>query len=171
MAVTPVEAHYFPAGGKAYLQIPSCTEITEVAVKATLTDTAYTAWTTPTTPLAGDGDWIPCTGDPSEPTFNKLPYTLIITDPNGDYTYFLDGGPRPVIMITARWGSTAAIPADIREACLMQAAIWLKKFQGSMASELGPVDFANIKFRRGLDSGVKQILVDGGWIVPLYGGA
>jgi len=40
-----------------------------------------------------------------------------------------------------------------------------------MASELGPVDFAQIKYRRGLDSGVKQILIDGGWITPLYGGA
>jgi len=170
-AATPAEARYFAAGGEAFLRIPSCTEITAVAAKTSKTDTTYTAWVTPTTPMAGDGDWIPCTGDSAKPSFNKVPYTLIILDPNGEYTYFPDGGHAPVIMVTARWGLTAAVPADIREACLMQAAIWFKRFQGSMSSELGTLDLGEVKYRRGLSSGVKQILIEGGWVLPLYGGA
>jgi len=161
----------FSAGGKAYLRIPECVEIWEVAVKASRAATTYTVWTAPTAALAGDGDWIPCTGDPDAPTFNQIPYTLVIIDPNGDYTYFPDGAGAPMVKVTAEWGSTETVPADIREACLMQAARWLKQFQGSMSTDLGSPDLGRIMYRRNLDSAVKQILTDGGWILPLYGGA
>jgi len=168
--IAPLEAKYFTARGEQYLRIPECTEISEVAVKASKTATTYTTWTTPTTPMAGDGDWIPCAGSPDNPVFGQIPYTLIILDPNGSYSYFIDGDGAPVVMVTARWGSSASVPADIREACLMQAAIWFKQFQGAMSVELGTANLGQILYRRNLSSGVKQILIDGGWVLPLYGG-
>lgn len=161
---------YFTADGSTFLRVPQFLEVDEVAVKTSATAAVYTVWTKESAYLAGDGDWHAAHGDPENPTFGP-PGDLILVSPNGSYAAFPDGAGAPVVMITAIWGATGAVPADIREACLMQAAMWLKKFQGSMASELGPLDFAAIKYRRGLDSGVKQILIDGGWVTPLYGGA
>lgn len=165
------EAKYFTATGEAYLRIPMCTEVWEVAVKSSKTATTYTAWTTPTTDMAGDGDWIPARDDPDKPTFGQSPYNLLVIDLNGAYSVFLDGEGAPVVMVTATWGSPSTVPADIREACLMQAAIWLKQFQGAMSSELGTRDLGTIRYKRSLDNNIRHILVDGGWVLPLYGGA
>ena len=160
---------YFTAFGKPHLQIPECIEITEVAVKASVTDDDYTAWDTPTTVMAGDGDWIPCRGSPDDPIFATPPYTLLIIDPNGDHAYFLSGNGAPVVKVTAKWRSPEAVPQDIAEATLMQAAIWMKQYQGSMSAELDAENFGKILYRRNLSQGVKQILIDGGWVLPLYG--
>jgi len=121
--------------------------------------------------MAGDGDWIPCRGDVDNPIFNQPPYDLLVIDPNGDYSTFLDSDGLPVVKVEATWSSQSEIPADIREATLMQAAIWMKQYQGGMSSELGTINFGRILYRRELSQGVKQILVDGGWMIPLYGGA
>jgi len=162
---------YLPAYGETYLRIPQCVTITTVAVKASVSATTYTDWATPTTPMAGDGDWIPCRGNPEHPEYGVTPYDLLVIDLNGVYSSFLDSDGLPVIKITAAWGTRSAVPADIREACLMQAAKWYKKFQGAQASDLGTDEFGRIRYARTMDSGVKQILVDGRWILPLYGGA
>lgn len=169
-AATSIESRYFTADGKSYLHIPTCTEILEVAVKTSKTATTYEIWASPTTDMAGDGDWIPARGDPSNPVYGQPPYNLLVIDLNGDYAVFLDGEGAPVVKITAQWGSPSTVPADIRTACLMQAAIWLKQFQGAMSSELGSGDLGVIVYRRRLDNNIKQILVDGGWVLPLYGG-
>lgn len=168
-ALSVAAARYFVGKGDWYLRIPECVEVTTVAVKASVTATTYTSWATPTAAMAGDGDWIPCTGDPARPTFNKLPYTLLLIDLNSDYNYFLDSNAAPVVMVTANWGPSVAIPTDIREATLMQAAKWYKRFQASAGRSTGTVDFGKISYQRSMDSAVKQILIDGGWVVPLYG--
>lgn len=163
-----VEARFFAGTGEAWLRIPVCTAITEVAVKEGVAEDTYTAWTSPTTPMADDGDWIPCHGDPVAPVFSA-PYTLIIIDPGGEFSEILDGDGDPTVRVTGSWGEITATPDDIREACVMQAARWLKQMQGAMASELGAANFGQIMYRRNLDNNIKQILVDGGWITPLYG--
>ena len=162
---------YFTSKGESFLRIPECVEITEVAVKESLTATTYTAWTTPTTPMAGDGDWIPCTGSSDDPVFSELPYDLILIDPNGSYGKFLNGGAAPVIKITARWGPETLVPPQIREACLMQSARWYKEYQGAMDGSLSSDELGRILYRKGLSSSVQQILFDGGWVIPLYGGS
>ncbi len=165
------EDRYFTAFGKEYLRIPQCVAVSLVSVKTSQTATTYADWVSPTTPMAGDGDWVPCRGDEDNPVFGIPPYDLLVVDVNGDYPYFLNGDGRPVIKINAKWSSQAEIPADIREATLMQAAIWMKQYQGGMTSELGTVNFGRILYRRELSQGVKQILIEGGWMIPLYGGA
>lgn len=170
-AVGAASAMYFTAFGESFLRIPECTSVTGVAVKVSRTSTTYTDWDTPTTPMAGDGDWIPCRGDPEDPTFLTTPYNLLIVDvANGDYSIFADGDGDPTVRITAVWGTESGVPADIREACCMQSIKWFKKFQGAQASELGTDEFGVIQYGRGLSSEVLKILKDGHRIVPLYGG-
>lgn len=161
---------YFTADGKSYLRIPTFLEVDEVAVKSSITAMTYTVWTKESSYLAGDGDWYAAHGDPENPDFTP-PGDLIIVSPTGSYAVFPDGEGAPVIMVTAIWGATGGIPADIREACLMQSARWLKQLQGSMSTELGTVDLGTIQYRRALASDVRQLLVDGCWVLPLYGGA
>lgn len=161
---------YFTADGKSYLRVPLFLEIDEVAVKTSSTATEYTVWDPESAYMAGDGDWYAAHGDPSNPVFGP-PGNLILVSPTGSYSVFPDGEGAPVIKVTAVWGFSDAVPADIREACLMQAARWLKQFQGSMSTELGTVDLGAIQYRRRLSSDVCQILIDGCWMLPLYGGA
>lgn len=162
---------YFTAEGEPWLRIPYCAGITEVAVKASLTATVYAAWVTPTTPMAGDGDWIPCRGVAESPEFGVEPYNLLIVDLNGDFATFLDGDGAPVVKITAEWATETAVPAEIREFTIMQAAMWAKSFEGEQADELGSDEFGVIKIRRALSKSVRDGLLAGGWILPLYGGA
>jgi hypothetical protein len=161
---------YFTADGKNYLRVPQYLEIDEVAVKSSITATEFTVWTKESSYLAGDGDWYGAHGDPDNPVFAP-PGNLIIVSPTGSYAVFPDGDGAPVVKVTAVWGFSDAVPADIREACLMQAARWMKQFQGSMSTELGTVDLGAIQYRRRLSSDVCQILIDGCWVLPLYGGA
>lgn len=161
---------YFTANGKDYIRVPQFLSVDEVAVKTSRTATEFTIWDAESSYLAGDGDWYAAQGDPDNPTFEP-PGNLIMVSPTGSYSVFPDGEGAPVIMVTAVWSSLDAVPADIREATLMQAAIWFKQFQGSMSSELGSVDLGTIVYRRGLSSAVKQLLIDGCWVLPLYGGA
>lgn len=167
---TVASTKYFTAYGENFLRIPPCIALTTVSVKASRTAATYTAWSTPTTAMAGDGDWLPARGNAQDPTYATLPYNLLIIDRNGDYATFLNGDDAPVVKILATWGSQSVTPADIREACLMQATKWFKQEQGAMAATLGNYEFGQIKYRRGLDREVLSILINGGWIPPLYGG-
>jgi len=167
---TVAEDRYYPADGESYLLIDPCIDIETVAVRESTTATTYTDWTSPTTPMAGDGDWIPCTGSPETPVYSKLPYTIIRIDPNGDHNEFIDSSGAPVVKVTAKWGRSVACPGDIREATIMQCLLWRKRYSGAMASQLGSQELGQLLYRKSLDSAVVQILVDGGHYVPLYGG-
>lgn len=169
IADTAETARYFTGFGETYLRIADCMEISEVAVKESVTSDDYDAWATPTSPMAGDGDWIPCAGNPEDPTFGRMPYNLLIIDLNGEFSYFIDGDGIPTVKVTAKWGPLESVPSDIREAVCMQAIIWYKTYQGAMSRSLGTVDFGQITTRRGLDKSVRDILVEGMWILPLYG--
>lgn len=171
LAAGTATARYYSADGKAHLRIHKCVEVSEVAVRSSCSATTFTVWDAPTTPMAGDGDYVVCSGDPERPVFGIVPYDLLMVDINGSYSVFLNGSGIPTVRVTARWGAYAAVPYDIREATLMQAIRWYKKEQASMAQRSASEDLGQITYRRQLDGDVKQILVDGGYITPLYGGA
>ena len=130
--------------------------------------------------FAGDGDWFPGTGDPDDPEFNQLPYTLLFVDPNGDYAWFTgedlwykrrgrnNRGTNallraPAVEVTARWGFSEDVPDDIREACVMQSSRWYKRLQGAMADALASADLGQLLYVQQLDPDVAGILLDGAY--------
>lgn len=186
VADTTASARYYSGTGRAFLLIDECIAITEVAVKDSVTDTAYTAWTSPTTAMAGDGDWIPFSGDPEGPDFNNLPYDSLMVDPNGDESVFTSGDftdpfarttqritstgrTIPTVRVTAQWGYAETVPYQIREACIMQAAIWYKRLEGSMASALANTELGTLELFSTLDPAIELILRLGRWVRPATG--
>lgn len=163
---------YYRGTGESSLEIAHCYEISEVAVKDDYLETAYVSWTSPTTMLAGDGDWFPIAGSPEHPIYDKTPYTFILTDPNGDYTYFTESRRGvPTVRVNAYWGY-GSTPPDIREAVLAQVTILYKRFQGSMASTLATSDMGSLslRIRRGqVSRDVRELLEEGGWVRTAYG--
>lgn len=179
-------ARYYNGSGKPYQMIDECVEISEVAMKDSVTDTSYTAWTTPTSNFASDGDWLAFGAGPNMPNFNALvqlkPYTGIMVDLAGSESIFISGktssraGFRPsttttrslpTVRVTAKWGYSALVPDTIFEATIMQAARWYKKLQGSMADTLANLDFGTLEFRRVLDPDIQLILVEGRYVKPV----
>jgi len=82
-ALASATARRFVGSGKAHQFIDECVEITKVEVKDSATDTTYTEWSS--------GDYIACLGDPYHPTFDTLPYDLLVVDISGDESHFTDG--------------------------------------------------------------------------------
>jgi hypothetical protein len=176
---------FFPGNGKAFMHIDECVEITAVAVKDSATDTAYTAWTPPTTNMSGDGDWFAFTGDPQWPDFNSLPRTSIMVDPNGDQVQFTSGlftglrgfPPRegslerqvPTVRVTARWGYAEDVPPAIKQACIMQTTIWFKRLEGAMATALATTELGTLELFATLDPAVEYLLRLGRYVRPLTG--
>jgi hypothetical protein len=172
IAEDPESIKYFLADGKPWLRIPECIEVTAVAVKDTYTDTTYTSWDSPSSAYAGDGDWLPASGTYEYPLYGRLPYTLLIVDPNGDFSVFTNGVKLPTVQVTAKWGYSASVPADIREATLAQTTVLYKRFQGSMSASLASSDLGIISMRirqSALSRDVQELLIDSGWVRPLYG--
>ena len=183
-ADTTASARYYAGNGKPYLLIDECVEITAISVKDSPSDDTYTAWDTPTTMLAGDGDWIPFTGDPRRPNFNKLPYTAIMVDPNGSYSVFTNGTyvtrggfkplqdtPRgiPTVKVTAKWGYAVTAPVRVKEACIIQAARWFKRGEGAWADTLASTELGQPQFRATLDPDAKFMLQMARLIRPMAG--
>jgi len=181
-------ARYYTGDGGPYQRIDECTSITAVAVKDSASDDTYTAWSAPTTDFAGDGDWIPFAGDPERPIFNALargiPYTWLMTDPNGDYYSFTSGSyasrrgfrptvttrrGTPTVRITGRWGYSTSIPHTIKLAAIMQSARWHKRLQGGMASSIATPELGTIELFRQLDPDVAHLLRDGRYMRPSLG--
>lgn len=176
---------YYLGTGTAFQNIDECVSITAVAVKDSSTDTTYTAWTSPTTNFAGDGDWIPYAGDHEFPEFNRLPFTGLMVDPNGDNAIFTSGqfasrrGFRPTttvqrglptVRVTARWGFASTIPSTIKTACIMQAARWYKRLEGGMADSLAnPEVGGRLRFTQRLDPDVEWLLKNGRYFKPAVG--
>ena len=186
VADSTASARYYKGSGKAYQLIDECVEITAVAVKDSLSEDTYTAWTSPSTMFAGDGDWFPGTGDPDAPSFNELPYTMLFVDPNGDYAWFTGEDlwqkkrgrnsrganallRAPTVKVTAKWGYSVLVPDDIRQACIMQASRWYKRLQGAMADSLASADLGGLLYQQQLDPDIAGILIDGAYRRPATG--
>lgn len=174
VATAADETRYFQGSGKRWMRIPECTSITTVSVKDAYLDTAYVAWETPTTVLAGDGDWFPSAGSVDRPIYNRTPYTLLQIDQNGDYSYFTKGILGMVtVKIVAKWGYATIVPPDIQEACLAQAAILIKRFEAAMSTVTGDANLGTIVTSvraASLEKDVRNMLVDSNWVLPLYAG-
>jgi len=169
-------ARYFPGSGLRYQLIDETVDIDTVAVKSSSAASTYTAWTTPTTVMAGDGDWIPFSGGPVVPRFEDLPYTGLMIDVNGSYSVFTSSRTtgvhaigRPTVKVTATWGYSVLVPGDIQEACIMQVARWYKRLQSSMADAVGNVDFGELRYTGRIDPAIAHILEDGGYVKPRTG--
>lgn len=176
VALTTATARIYAGSGGTYQSIDECVEISLVAVKNSPTDSTYTSWAA--------GDWIPFRGDPKDPNFNGLPYTMLMIDPTGDQAVFTGGkynnlrGFRPdaisqrgvpTVQVTAKWGYSVAVPADIKEACIMQAARWYKRLEGAMSDALASAELGQLLYRQSLDPDIKMILVNGRYTKPVVG--
>ena len=172
LSVATATAHTYAGNGKAVQWIDECTSITTVAVKASVTDTTYTDWTT--------SDWQAGRGDPLSPDLNHTPYQFITVTPWGSYGYFTSGRymgqrgftPEPgstgrgvaTIQVTAKWGYATTVPTDIREACLMQAVRWWKRYQSGMSDTLASGELGTLLYTTSIDPDVASILKGGRYI-------
>lgn len=176
ISLTTATSRLYAGTGRAYMSIDECTSITLVEVKDTATASSYTSWVA--------GDWIPFSGDYKDPNFNRLPYTILMIDPTGDQVAFTGGrytGQRgfspeidrnrgvPTVRVTAKWGYSVAVPADIKEACIMQAARWYKRLEGAMSDALASSELGTLLYRQVLDPDIKMILVNGRYVKPAVG--
>jgi len=186
VADTAASARYYSATGKPYIRIHECVSVSAVAVKGSPSDDedSYTAWTVGTIGTTTSADVFPATGDPKRPAYNTTPYTLLIIGANADHSRFTTGefvgrgGFRPsttvtrgvvTVEVTARWGYATTVPADIKTACIMQAARWYKRQQSAMADTTATPEMGTLLYQKALDPDIKGILVDGGWAVPRIG--
>lgn len=169
-------ARIYAGSGKPYQFIDETVEVTLVEVKDSPTDTGYTSWAAT--------DWLGFRGDPRDPNYNFLPYDSLMIDPTGDYAIFLSGsfvtrgGFRPstdinrgvpTVQVTAKWGYSVLVPADIHEACIMQASRWFKRLQGAMSDALASGELGTLLYRQSLDPDIKMILVNGRYKKPMTG--
>lgn len=176
-------ARQFAGSGSSIQIIDECANVTGVAVKTSVTATTYDSW--------GAGDWIAFRGDPRFPVFGQPPYTALMIAPGGNYAaftggglsgpsaldaYFLSSGPSPrnhnpraaravpTVQVTGAWGYALTCPPEIREATVMQAAIWYKQMQGAMTDTLADAATGTLIYERSVHPSVKRILVDGRYI-------
>lgn len=186
LAITTATTRYFPGSGRPYQRIDECSAISAVYVKDSSTDdeNAYTAWTLGVVGTTTSADVFPASGDPRYPDFTSLPYTLLVIGANGDYSYFptgeftTRGGFRPssgikrsipVVKVTARWGFALTTPANVKEACIVQAARWWKRGESSWADALASADLGQLQFRQSLDPDLRAMLHESRLVRPAVG--
>lgn len=177
---------YYAGSGEGVQRIDECVSIAEVAVKNAASDTTYTVWASPTTNMAGDGDWLAFSGSLEQPNFNALPYTGLMVAPGSAYSVFTSGahlsltgfphesdgmGGRniPTVRVYAKWGYAVNVPAQIKTACIMQTARWYKRLQGGMSDTLASGELGMLMYQKSLDPDVEMILRMGRFIRPAIG--
>jgi hypothetical protein len=180
VADTEASARVYTGSGGPVQDIDECVEITTVAVKDAADDSTYTEWdATDYEAFGGSAD------RPNfQPTAHGKPYTALMCSADGDYSTFTSGkysgraGFRPshnvtrgvpTVKVTAKWGYAATCPPDIKEACMMQAARWYKRFESAMADTVGSPDTGTLLYRRKLDPDIEHILIDGRYVRPTLG--
>lgn len=174
-------ARLFVGSGMTYQWIDECVEVVSVAVKFTQTQPTYTS-------LAGT-DWLPFKGGPDKPNFNLGPWTGIMAQRPGTIGYWPNGWigtygwiwpsdrvlvddemlPKlPTVEVSARWGYANAIPPQVTQATITQAARWFKRGQSFWADSAASSDFGVMQYRRELDPDVKMMLQLGRLVRPSY---
>lgn len=169
-------ARVYNGEGGPYQWIDECTAITLVEVKDSPTDSTFATWAVT--------DWIPFSGDPDAPDFNRLPFAAIMVTPNGSFSHFVSGRfttrrgfmpdstvtrGTPTVKVTAKWGYSVTVPARVKEACLVQAARWFKRGESSWADAMAPASFGTLMFVKVLDPDVENMLVKARLIRPAVG--
>lgn len=163
LAATTATTRLYAGSGRGYLSIDETPEITAVGAKESVGDATFTAWATT--------DWLAFSGSSRFPNFNAPPYTGLMVNPNGDYSYFYSGNSPgfPMVQITAKWGAYATIPAELKEAAIMQATRWFKRLEGAMADALASGEMGMLMYRQKLDPDIAMILVNGRYVKPTIG--
>lgn len=176
-AVSVASARVYPGTGMYYTWIDECVEITAVGVKDSPTDAVYASWSA--------ADWIPFSGAPDWPDFNRKPYVGIMTTPTGNSQVFTSGmftGARgfrgdsdtmrntPTVEVTAKWGNSLVLPATIKRAIIIQAARYFKRGESAYQDAVGNADTGGMMmFRSKLDADVLEILENGRHVRPPIG--
>src|SRR3972149_2829745 len=75
----------------------------------------------------------------------------------------------PTVRVTAKWGYAVSVPAQVKEACIIQTARWYKRGQSAWADTVANPDVGQLMYRKELDPDVKFILSDGGFVKPRLG--
>ena len=183
LAIATATARYFPGSGKGYQWIDECVAVSAVAVKDSASDDEddYTAWTLGTIGTTTGADVFLATGDPEYPEFTRTPYTLLVIGANADYSIFPSGNFRtrggfrpssdsvrglPAVKVTARWGYAATVPANVKEACILQSARWWKRGQSAWADTIANVDFGVLMYRKSLDPDLQAMLMEARLVRP-----
>jgi hypothetical protein len=177
LALAAATYRLYAGSGTAVQRIDECTAVTEVNVKDSPTDSTYTAWV--------PGDYIAASGDQESPDFNHTPYTMLLADPTGDYSFFTSGrfafrkGFRPdpdvpyrgvpTVQVKGRWGYAATVPDAIKQACIIQVCRWMTRGGSSWADSVGSAETGTMMFRQELDPDIKFILSSGRYIRPAVG--
>lgn len=186
VADTSASARYYRGSGTPVQRIHEFVSVTEVAVKDSSSDDEddYTDWVVGIIGTTTEADVFPARGDPENPDFTlpavcTYPFDLLIIGPNGDYNEFMrgtravtKGGIRikfglPTVKVTAKWGYATTVPADIKEATIMQAARFYKRLRSGMADTLASTDLGELLYREKLDPDIAGILLDGRYVSPV----
>jgi len=163
LAATTATTRLYAGSGSGYLSIDETPEIAAVGAKSGVGDATFTAWTA--------GDWLAFSGSSRFPNFNITPYTGLMVNPNGDYSYFHKGNSPgfPMVQVTARWGVYTTLPTELKEAAIMQAVRWFKRLEGGMSDALASGEMGMLMYRQSLDPDIKQILIGGRYVKPTVG--
>lgn len=171
VALSTATARLYSGSGKGNQRIDECVSVSLVEVKNSPTDSTYASWAAT--------DWLPASGDPVHPNFNKIPYNLLLVDINGDYSYFTSGGSiyrggfmpdpdarwrvgSPTIRVTAKWGYSVAVPAVVKQACIIEVSRWLKRAQSSWNDAMGSMDLGGVLlYKKEIDPATKFLLTEG----------
>jgi len=145
----------YKGSGKSYQRIDHCVEIDLVEGRSSPADD-WDEWEA--------ADWLAYSGNYSRPKFDTLPYSGIMVAFDGSYSVFYSSNRGPTVRVTARWGGYATPPADIREACIMQAARWYKREQSAMSDTLASGEMGMLLYQKSLDPDIRRILVDGRYV-------
>jgi hypothetical protein len=163
-------ARYFVGNGKPYLFIDEFATASglAVAVKDSPSDDEddYVTWTVGVMGTTTEADVFPATGDPKFPDYNHTPYTMLLCGANGDYSVFTAGHGLPTVKVTARWGYAVQVPAQIKQATIIQVSRWLKRGQSGWADSIGNGETGTLDFRKALDPDVQLILKLGRFVRP-----
>ena len=141
-------ARTYAGSGKAWQRIDPCIA---VALVETRQGDAWAAWDA--------DDWLAFQGSYERANYADLPHTALMA--TGAYTAFPHNRRRPTVRVTAPWGGYVTPPADIAEACVMQAARWYKREQSAMSDTLATPEMGVLLYQKSLDPDIRRILIDG----------
>lgn len=177
VAVSTATARVYSGSGNAVQWIDECVAVTLVEVKDSPTDTTYVSW--------ASTNWLPFTGDPEAPDFNRTPYQGLIVLPGQTYSSFTSGkftqmrgfSPEPTalargtptVRVTAKWGYAVTCPKRVQEACIVQAARWYKRGESAWADSMASSELGTLMVTKELDPDVRMMLEKSRLIKPMIG--
>lgn len=185
-------ARVYAGSGKAFQRIDECVEVTAVASKSAPSDSTYTAWTTADwIAFSGDVRWPEFNKKP----YTQLMVTpggsyryFLQGSVEGavagagffpsdywdrDIRYGLRNRPdipgAPTVQVTAKWGYAVTVPAQIKQATLIEAARWSKRGEGVWTDAVSTGEFGEMRYTKALDPVTVMILAGGRFVKPAVG--